>query len=205
MIAAIMQISFTEIKEKELMYFMQTKPFLLRVKILLLISIVSLIIVSNEQIVRAEQKSSKLESYHKNQSADFTNYNKGDLGGLNQNRNNRRFNNGKYQPTQKDIDNLTDNYFYLFRPELRGRKIQSHQTLYQREWNGIRQVVRYSLDGNPQGCGLFFTGSNDDIADAVFYARHPKLNGRKIKKTELNLAREWQSIRNKIDDSLPVC
>ncbi|EDX70858.1 hypothetical protein MC7420_147 [Coleofasciculus chthonoplastes PCC 7420] len=42
--------------------------------------------------------------------------------------------------------------------------------------------------------------SPNEVADAVFYARHPELKGRKIRPGETNLAREWSAIQNRLPE-----
>jgi len=42
--------------------------------------------------------------------------------------------------------------------------------------------------------------SPNEVADAVFYARHPELNERKIRPGETTLAREWNAIQNRLPE-----
>jgi hypothetical protein len=99
------------------------------------------------------------------------------------------------------LDQHTDSYFGDIHPEMRDRKIQAHQTQYQKEWLAIREALRtrmtyarvcwkdgYDYDVENYGEALMA------ITDAVFYARHPELLGRKIGSGETDLIQEWNSI-----------
>jgi hypothetical protein len=99
------------------------------------------------------------------------------------------------------LDQYTDSYFGDVRPEMRDKKIQPHQTQYKKEWLAIRGVLKNRLS---YGKVCFKDGYDYDvenygealiaITDAVFYARHPELAGRKIKPNETRLTREWNLI-----------
>lgn len=96
------------------------------------------------------------------------------------------------------VNTWTNSLFYALHPYMRNQKIQSYQTLYQKEWLAINRVIKNNtkLVCNFSGSeGYYdFVGYIQDVADAVFYARHPELNGRKIRAGEYELAREWRSI-----------
>ncbi|CAN1213211.1 hypothetical protein TUMEXPCC7403_23600 [Tumidithrix helvetica PCC 7403] len=94
------------------------------------------------------------------------------------------------------IDIFTDRFFYQANPNMQGLKIQLEDVSHQRQWNAIRLVVRSHI--KQFDCGNFFVGSYDDVADAIFYARNPWLNGRAIRSSEYDLAQEWKSIRAKL-------
>ncbi|MFW6359982.1 MAG: hypothetical protein ACOC0N_12320, partial [Chroococcales cyanobacterium] len=84
----------------------------------------------------------------------------------------------------------------------------SDQTLYRKEWLAIRQVIPDMIAWTEIQCGAAaesgqyeYTVVNydaDAIADAVFYARHPELKGRKIRPGETDLANEWSAIRRNL-------
>lgn len=99
------------------------------------------------------------------------------------------------------LDQHTDSYFWTVHPEMWDRAIQPHQTQYKKEWLAIREALRdrlvygqvcykdgYDYEVENYGEALFA------ITDAVFYARHPELNGRKIAPNETSLVQEWNSI-----------
>jgi hypothetical protein len=115
------------------------------------------------------------------------------------------------------IDWQTDLFLHKVNPELDGRKLQSDETNYIREWNAIRQAVDqemkpnvsecagdqywelYSYDGiNGLHSGRHPAPSFDRIADAIFYSRHPELIGRSLSSSNSALAREWSQIRQAI-------
>jgi hypothetical protein len=99
------------------------------------------------------------------------------------------------------LDQHTDSYFRDIHPEMRDKKIQPHQTQYQKEWSAIREVLRNRLS---YGKVCYKDGYDYDVADyggtlmaltdAVFYVRHPELTGRKIEPGETWLTKEWNSI-----------
>jgi hypothetical protein len=99
------------------------------------------------------------------------------------------------------LDQYTDTYFGVVRPEMRDKKIQPHQTQYTKEWLAIREVLKDRLS---YGKVCFQEGDAYDVkdygearmalTDAVFYARHPELAGRKIGADESGLIKEWNSI-----------
>lgn len=101
------------------------------------------------------------------------------------------------------INSFTDVFWYQVRPEMRGSTILTHKSLYKYEWMAINQVVKTHIAGDSRGCGLFFVGSFDDIADAVFFARYPERAGRKLNASETSLIREWNAIRARIYDPTP--
>lgn len=113
------------------------------------------------------------------------------------------------------VDDWTDYFFYGVRPEMKGRRISSSQTLYAREWSALRQVVNQYVAWTQTNCGeppqyatygydLTDLPLSDELADAVFYGRHPELNGRTIRSGETALAREWRAIHSKIADIMPL-
>ena len=104
------------------------------------------------------------------------------------------------------LDQHTNSYFWTVRPEMLERSIQSHQTQYKKEWLVIRGVLMDRLVwmelpqcyAEPGTYGYEVENYGETVialTDAVFYARHPELNGRKIKPTETSLVREWNSIK----------
>jgi hypothetical protein len=99
------------------------------------------------------------------------------------------------------LDQHTDSYFGDIHPEMRDKRIQAHQTQYQKEWLAIREVLKnkisyttvcykdgYDYDVENYGEALIA------LTDAVFYVRHPELMGRKLKPSEASLIQEWTSI-----------
>lgn len=106
------------------------------------------------------------------------------------------------------LDQYSDSYFWDVRPEMRDKKIQPHQAQYKKEWLAIREALKGRLS---YGKVCFKDGYDYDVqdygealiamTDAVFYARHPELAGRKIKPNETRLTREW----NLIWKSFPAC
>jgi len=42
----------------------------------------------------------------------------------------------------------------------------------------------------------------DALADRLYYARHPELQGRKIQEDETDLAKEWMLLRNNIEQEV---
>lgn len=124
---------------------------------------------------------------------------------------------------QRFIDIWTDNIFSNLHPELSGRKIQSSETEYIREWQAIQTVVANNLTPKmgctgDSGWGLSeFDGVNvrtgkrlltstvlNKVADAIFYTRHPELGDRKIQPGEDKLTNEWMKIRQAIW-TMPWC
>ena len=104
------------------------------------------------------------------------------------------------------LNDYTDSYFWNVRPELVNQKIQSHQTQYQKEWSAMREVLRERLVwmelpycyAEPGTYGYEVQDYGDTVralTDAVFYARHPELKGRKIRAGETKLIREWNQIK----------
>ena len=118
--------------------------------------------------------------------------------------------------TQEIIDDWTDTLFYRANPQLSGRKIRTDETEYIREWNAIQRIVpdllvydnnicgdtgwileSYDYISLDEGKGLVSEELNQ-VADAIFYARHPELSGRKIRPDETQLANEWSRIRTAV-------
>jgi hypothetical protein len=99
------------------------------------------------------------------------------------------------------LDQHTDSYFGDIHPEMRDRRIQVHQAQYKKEWLAIREALRSRLS---YGRVCYKDGYDYDvedygealiaITDAVFYARHPELAGRKLRPSETSLIREWNSV-----------
>ncbi|NER35315.1 MAG: hypothetical protein F6J93_15135 [Oscillatoria sp. SIO1A7] len=119
--------------------------------------------------------------------------------------------------TQKTINEWTDNFFYSANPQLSRRKIGSNETEYIREWNAIQRIVPdilvyqsscsgylmwmiNSYDGEDARDRRLFLVSEDlnKVADAIFYARHPELGYRRIRRGETRLANEWSRIRTSV-------
>jgi hypothetical protein len=99
------------------------------------------------------------------------------------------------------VDRFTDSYFWTINPGMRNRSIQPYQTQYKKEWLAIREVLKNKLS---YGKVCYKDGYDYDVenygdaliamTDAVFYARHPELAGRKVRSSEASLIREWNSI-----------
>lgn len=119
--------------------------------------------------------------------------------------------------TQEIIDDWTDEFFYRANPQLSGRQIRANETEYIREWNAIERIIPDLLvyNNNPV-CGdrnwilesydhlsvnegkALVSDELNQVADAIFYARHPELSGRKIRSNETQLANEWLRIRSTV-------
>ncbi|MEO1623082.1 MAG: serine/threonine-protein kinase, partial [Cyanobacteria bacterium J06632_3] len=115
---------------------------------------------------------------------------------------------------------VVDFIYYENNPELNGQRISTGDSRAQQEWNAIRSGVAgcrtqtnsssgsasssgSSSNSSSSGSSANTTGQSgktrsekiDDMADAIFYRRHPELNGRAIRANETSLSREWASIR----------
>jgi hypothetical protein len=88
------------------------------------------------------------------------------------------------------VDRFTDSYFWTINPEMLNRSIQPHQTQYKKEWLAIREIFRDRLTwmqlplcyAEPGEYGYEIKDYGEAmtaLTDAVFYARHPELNGRR--------------------------
>jgi hypothetical protein len=107
------------------------------------------------------------------------------------------------------VDQFTDSYFWTINPGMRNRNIQPHQTQYKKEWLVIREIFQDRLTwmqlpvcyAEPGEYGYEIKDYGEAmtaLTDAVFYARHPELNGRKISPNETNLIQEWNSINRSV-------
>jgi hypothetical protein len=113
---------------------------------------------------------------------------------------------------KEEVDDWTDTFFYAVHPDMKGRSIDPAQELYVREWNALRGVVKNWVGWIESNCGTASSDQDqasvdnvsvrDKLADAVFYARHPELNGREIRSGETALANEWKSIHDRISEVL---
>ncbi len=59
-----------------------------------------------------------------------------------------------------------------------------------------RSLIHLSLEGENSKEQL------DALADRLYYARHPELQGRKIQEDETDLAKEWMLLRNNIEQEV---
>lgn len=106
------------------------------------------------------------------------------------------------------VNAWTDFFFYRLYPQMQGEKLQPSQTQLQQEWVAIRRAIADKIRWTPRDCEQppesdgydVVNYSPNQVADAVFYARHPELNGRKIRPGETNLAREWNAIQNRLPE-----
>lgn len=107
---------------------------------------------------------------------------------------------------QEAIDRISDVFFYQVNPELHYRKIQPDETLYVPEWRAIQNAVSQNIayrkacddDINNTWALADDRKAYDQVADAVFYSRHPERLGRRISPDETDLSRKWSQIRNSI-------
>lgn len=119
--------------------------------------------------------------------------------------------------TQEIIIEWTNNLFYIANPQLSRRPIRYNETQYINEWNAIQRVVPdilvyqstcsgyltwmlNSYDGESPRDRRKFLISDDlnKVANAIFYARHPELGDRRIRREETRLANEWLQIRTAV-------
>jgi hypothetical protein len=111
------------------------------------------------------------------------------------------------------LDQSTDSYFWNVHPEMLNRSIQPNQTQYKKEWLAIREVLKDRLVwmvlpycyAEPGTYGYEVEDYGETVTaltDVVFYARHPELNGRKIRPGETALVEEWNAIARMFPPSL---
>jgi len=111
------------------------------------------------------------------------------------------------------LDQYTDSYFWNVNPEMLNRSIQPYQTQYKKEWLAIREVLNNQLVwmqlplcyAEPGEYGYEVEDYGETVTaltDAVFYTRHPGLNGRKIRPEETALVEEWKAITRMFPPSL---
>ena len=111
------------------------------------------------------------------------------------------------------LNDFTDFYFWEVNPEMSNNSIKSHQTQYKKEWLAIKDVLKDRIvwmelyrcyaDEGEYGYEIEDYGETiTAITDAVFYARRPKLKGRKITLSETHLIREWNWIKQSFPYSL---
>jgi len=98
------------------------------------------------------------------------------------------------------VNALTDELWWQVRPEMRGSKIDDGDSVFIREWQAIRRVVRAnstSFSGGYcfDGYSAYFNGDLDKVADAIFYVRYPAFRGQPIRRDEQGAARAWSEIR----------
>ncbi len=103
------------------------------------------------------------------------------------------------------VNQWTDRLFAALRPEMAYRNIEADETDAKRDWLAVQGQVRATLKGAP-GCDGspgyrpdLTKARIDDLADAVFYARHPELEGQKLADATGDLAAEWKSIRKRLE------
>jgi hypothetical protein len=120
------------------------------------------------------------------------------------------------------IDAQTDMFLYRVNPELNGRKLGSRDYGYIQEWKSIRRAVAQEMKPRASECAgdvyweLFeYDGINglpsarrparsfDQIADAIFYSRHPELANNPLSSASSDLAQEWNQIREAIKVEQP--
>ena len=107
-----------------------------------------------------------------------------------------------YRNRNYALNDITDNYFKVLHTGI--NQIKHHQTTYKKEWLALNRVVnnnlrKVSCGGNPYtdpNAIYLSVAYEEELADAVFYARHPELAGRSIRKGEERLINEWNSIYN---------
>jgi hypothetical protein len=103
------------------------------------------------------------------------------------------------------LDQYTNLYFWNVNPEMFNRSVQFHQTQYKKEWLVIREVLNDQLVwmqlplcyAEPGEYGYEVRDYGETVTaltDVIFYARHPELNGRKIRPDETELVKEWNAI-----------
>ncbi|AOY82939.1 hypothetical protein BJP36_26525 [Moorena producens JHB] len=104
------------------------------------------------------------------------------------------------------LDRFTNFYFWQANPEMSNKSIKSYQTQYKQEWLAIKEVLKdrivwteipscYSDDVTYDYDLKDYRETITALIDAVFYASHPELKGRKIRPSETHLIREWKSIK----------
>lgn len=106
------------------------------------------------------------------------------------------------------VNAWTDFFFYRLYPQMQGEKLEPSQTQLQQEWVAIRRAIADKVRWTSRECeqppdsdGYDVVNYNpNEVADAVFYARHPELNERKISPGETNLAREWSAIQSRLPE-----
>lgn len=106
------------------------------------------------------------------------------------------------------VNAWTDFFFYRLYPQMQGEKLEPSQTQLQQEWVAIRRAIADKVRWTSRECEQppesngydVFNYSPNEVADAVFYARHPELNERKIRPGETNLAREWSAIQSRLPE-----
>ncbi|EGJ33629.1 MULTISPECIES: hypothetical protein [Moorena] len=104
------------------------------------------------------------------------------------------------------LDRFTNFYFWQANPEMSDKNIKSHQTQYKKEWLAIKKVLKdrivwreipscYADDVTYDYDLKDYRETITALIDAVFYASHPELKGRKLRPSETHLVREWNSIK----------
>ncbi|AOX02553.1 hypothetical protein BJP34_26695 [Moorena producens PAL-8-15-08-1] len=115
------------------------------------------------------------------------------------------------------VKDFTDFYFWQVNPEMSNNSLKSDQTQYNQEWLAIKETLKDriiwrklpSCDSYAQHENhaddlnySYFVNDNQEtitaLINAVFYARHPELKGRKIKPSETHLIREWNLIKQSV-------
>jgi hypothetical protein len=111
------------------------------------------------------------------------------------------------QSREQSVDSVTDWLFYNVNPELNRRKLQSDESDYIQEWQAIRAVVNTGLrydarNSNSRACQIpdwYFDNDDeafrDRLADAIFYHRHPEMNGQPISRTDRYSIRTWNKLK----------
>jgi hypothetical protein len=115
------------------------------------------------------------------------------------------------QSRTQSVDSVTDWLFYNVNPELNRRKLQSDDSEYIQEWNAIRAVVdtglRYDArNSKSMACDVpdWYFENNDEafrdrLADAIFYHRHPEMNGQPIRSTDRTSIRKWTKLKRSMN------
>ncbi|NEO81021.1 hypothetical protein [Moorena sp. SIO4G3] len=104
------------------------------------------------------------------------------------------------------LDNFTNFYFWQANPEMSNKSIKSHQKQYKKEWLAIKEVLKdrivwmeipscYADHGDYGYEVKDYVETITALIDAVFYASHPELKGRKLRPSETHLIREWNLIK----------
>jgi hypothetical protein len=107
----------------------------------------------------------------------------------------------------RNCEARVDYLFYQKHPELGQRKLRKNETTLVNEWLQIKSNLsacsqQNTVASTPKSSPspvIVQTSNNqeiDQLADRIFYERHPELRGRKIQANETYLAQEWQTIRN---------
>jgi hypothetical protein len=112
---------------------------------------------------------------------------------------------------QQSVDRVTDWLFGNVHPELNRRKLQADESDYIQEWLVIRAVVDTGLqydetNSKSRACDVpdwYFSNHDaalkDRLADAIFYYRHPEMNGQKIDRSDRSAVQEWTKLQRSMN------